>query len=170
MKKSVFIMTLSVFSSLFLYAQENRSSHPQPDSLIKIIPIYNGRHTAYLYTIGGKVQAPEDIKLRLSNYPPSAAEYTKYRNNLTGAYLSFGGFVLSSIGAVIEYATNNKHVGETTGIVNGEPGFIYQQHNLGAAYILTGLATGCLVTSIVTLVNAHKHSKQALALYNRQFE
>jgi hypothetical protein len=170
MKKLSFLMTLSLLSSLVMYAQKDTSWHPQPDSIIKLIPYGEGRYSSYLYTIGGKLQTAEDVKIRLLNYTPSAAEYAQAKNHLTWAWVSFGGFTASSIAAVVEYANNNKHAGETTGLVNGSPGFIYQQHSLTGAYIFTGLATGLLVSTIINMVDTHKHGRQALALYNRRFE
>ena len=65
---------------------------------------------------------------------------------------------------------NNKHTGETTGLVNGQPGFIYQQHSLAGAYILMGVAAGFLTSSIVTFVSAKNHARKALKIYNQRFE
>lgn len=170
MKKLVFITTLCMFSSMLIHAQDNRPSNPQPDSIIKLIPIADGRHVSYVYTIGGKMQTPDDIKNRLLSYEPSAAEISVAKKNLTWAFISLGGMSASMIGATIEYATNNKHAGETTAIVNGTAGFVYQQHSLTGAYVLTGLAVGFLTSTIITFVSARKHSDKALKLYNHQFE
>jgi hypothetical protein len=170
MKKIAFIMTLSLLTSVIIYAQDNKPSNPQPDSIIRIIPIGVGRYSTNLFTIGGRLQAPEDVAIRLLSYQPSATEYAKARNNFTWTYISFGGFAIAGFAAVIDYAHNNKHAGETTGLVNGAPGFIYQQHSLTGAYILTGVATGFLVSTIINAVNAQQHGKRALQLYNRRFE
>lgn len=163
-------MTLSLLSSIAIYAQKDTSWRPQPDSVIRLIPYGEGRYSSYLYTIGGKLQTAEDVKIRLLSYTPSAAEFVQAKSHLTWGYVSIGGLAVSGIAATIEYANNNKHAGETTGFVNGSPAFIYQQHSLAGAYIFTGLATGFLVSAIVNFVDTYKHGKQALALYNRRFE
>jgi hypothetical protein len=170
MKKLSFLMTLFLLSSIVIYAQKDTSWRPQPDSVIRLIPYGEGRYDSYLYTIGGKLQTAEDVKLRLLNYAPSAAEFAQARNHLTWGYVSFGAFAVSGAAATIEYANNNKHAGETTGFVNGSPAFIYKQHNLAGTYIFAGLATGLLVSTIINFVDTRKHAKQALALYNRRFE
>jgi hypothetical protein len=170
MKPLTFVAILSLFSWLTSHAQDNAPSHPQPDSIIKIIPFGDGRHMSYVYTIGGRLVPFEDVKLRLLSYAPSADEYYRAKTNLIWGIVSFSGFGLSGIAAVIEFANNNKHAGETTGFVNGQPAFIYQQHSLAGAYIFTGLATGFLTAAIITLVNAKKHGREALRLYNRRFE
>jgi len=164
-------LTLSaLLFSCVLHAQNIPPSHSQPDSIIRIIPAGEGRDTYHLYTIGGRLVTPEEVKERLAAYPPSAEEFTIARHNLTGAWISFGGFVASSLGATLEYVHNNKHAGETTGLVNGQPGFIYQQHSLAGAYILTGVAVGFLTTSIITFATASHHAHKALRLYNQRFE
>jgi hypothetical protein len=175
--KKHFVLLLSVFFlSQLIQAQDTASahlqpsSHPQPDSVIKMIPTGEGRHIDYLYTIGGKLVSPDDVTLRLLSYQPSANEYSQAKNNLIWGWVSFGGFAASSIAATIEYAENNKHAGETTGFVNGQPAFIYQHHSLTGAYIFTGAAVGFLTTSIITLVSARHHAKQALKVYNHRFE
>ena len=168
MKKPFIITVLLLLSSVFIYAQDNKKS--QPDSLIKIIPFGDGEHSSYLYTIGGKLQTREDVQIRLMRYAPSAEEYSKARNNATWAYVSWAGAGVSAIAATIEYATHNKHAGETTGIVNGQAGFIYQHHSLAGAYVLTGIATGFLTSAIINLIEAGKHSDKAIKLYNQQYE
>jgi hypothetical protein len=180
MKKLLFLSLSSLLLSKLTHAQDTTSAHPRPasaqpasprpDSVIKAIPAGEGRHTYYLYTIGGQLQTPEDVRLRLLSYAPSAAEYSSAKNNLIAGWVTFGGFAASSIAATIEYAENNKHAGETAGFVNGQPSFIYQHHSLTGAYILTGAAVGFLTTSIITLVSASHHAKQALKVYNHRFE
>jgi hypothetical protein len=167
MKKSIIITVLLLLSSSLIQAQDHRS---QPDSLIKIIPFGEGRHSSYLYTIGGKLQTREDVQIRLMRYAPSAEEYSKGRTNTTWAYISLGGTAASLAAATIEYATHNKHVGETTGIVDGQAAFIYQHHSLAGAYIFTGLATGFLTSYIINAVEANRHANKALKLYNQQYE
>jgi hypothetical protein len=170
MKKLLFLTLTFLFLSQLIQAQDIPSSHPQPDSIIKVIPAGEGRHTFYLYTIGGKLQTAEDVKFRLLSYEPSATEYSMAKNNLTWGWVTFGGFAASSLGATIEFAENNKHAGETTGIVNGQAAFIYQQHSLTGAYLFTTAAVGFLTASIITLVSASHHAKQALSVYNHRFE
>ncbi len=181
MKRLLYISSLSLFSllsGLILQAQDNAmphqdnssASHPQPDSVIKLIPVEVGRHISYLYSVGGKLQTPEDIRARVLNYAPSADEYRLARRNFTWSYVLFAGLGASMIGATVEYAANNRHAGETVGLVNGQPGFIYQQHSLTAAYVLTGAATGFLISSVITYVSGRQHSRKALQLYNRRFE
>jgi hypothetical protein len=169
MKKNLFVAFLLLFSSLFVKAQD-KPFRPQPDSLIKIIPVGGGGETSFLYTIGGKLQTREDVEIRLMAYAPSAVELKIAKNNITWSYISGGAFAVSSIAAAIEYAKNNIHAGETAGLVNGSPGFIYQQHNLTGAYIFTGLATGFLVATLINFTNVFKHGKKAIHLYNQRFE
>jgi hypothetical protein len=164
MHKPIIITLLLVLSSLFIKAQDK--AHFQPDSMIKVIP--DGRHA--LFTINGKLQSPDDIRFKLLSYAPSAAEYNMTKNNLTWAFISTGGFAVSSVASTIEFAHNNKNAGVTTGIVNGSPGFIYQHHSYTGAYIFTGIATAFAVTAIINFVKAAKHSQRALKLYNQQFE
>jgi len=177
MKKIILIalpslaLTLSaVFLSSILHAQNTPPSHPQPDSIIRVIPVGEGRYSYLQYTIGGRLVNPDEVKERLAGYPPSAEEYTIARHNITAAWITFGGFAVSSFAAVIEYADNNKHAGETTGMVNGEPAFIYQQHSLTGAYILTGAAVGFLTSTIITFLTAKNHARKALKIYNQRFE
>jgi ABC-type Fe3+-siderophore transport system permease subunit len=167
---SLTLMLSAVFLSSVLHAQNIPPSHPQPDSIIRIIPAGAGEYTYLQYTIGGRLVNAEEVKERLAAYPPSAIEYTIVRHNITAAWITFGGFAVSSFAAVIDYAHNNKHAGETTGLVNGQPGFIYQQHSLTGAYILTGVAVACLTSAIVTFVTAKNHARKALKVYNQRFE
>ena len=166
MKTPIVITAILLLSSLFVKAQDSKTSRAQPDSMIKVIPFGDGRHSGYLYTIGGKLQTPEDVKLKLLAYAPSAQEYHKAKTNLTWGIVSVSGFALSSLAATIEYATHNKHAGETTGLVNGEPGFIYQHHSLTGAYIFTGMASAFLISSIVNFVQGAKHANKAVHAYN----
>jgi hypothetical protein len=164
-------LTLSVlFLSSVLHAQNMPSSHPQPDSIIRIIPAGSGRDTYALYTIGGRLVTPEEVKVRLAGYPPSAAEYTIARHNITGAWISFGGLAVSGAWAVYEYAHNNKIASATPALVNGQAGFTYQKRSLTGAYVLTGVATGCLTAMIITFVTAAHHTHKALRVYNQRFE
>ncbi|ASU32711.1 hypothetical protein [Mucilaginibacter xinganensis] len=170
MKKLILITVLLLSASLFTRAQDTTRSKAQPDSIIKVIPFGEGTHTAHLYTIGGKLQTPEDVKMRLLSYAPSAAEYNLAKSNITWGYISFTGFVASGTGAAIAFAKTSKFAGETTALVNGQPTFIYQHHNKTAAYILTGVATAFLTTAIIKLVHSGRHGNRALKLYNQRFE
>ena len=171
MKKPIIITLVLLLSSLILRAQDSiLPHHPQPDSVIKIVPFDVGSHTSYLYTIDGKIQTPEDVKIRILAYAPSAKEYYKTKTDVTWAIVSTSGFAATSIAAVIEFATHNKLVGATTGMVNGQPGFIYQHHSLTGAYVFTGFASAFLVSSIVSFVKAVHHRDKALKLYNQRFE
>jgi hypothetical protein len=170
MKNQIIITIVLLSASLLVKAQDTTKFKAQPDSVIKVIPFGEGKHSSYLYTIGGKLQTPDDIKIRLLSYAPSAAEYSIAKNSATWGYVSWAGFGATTIAAVIEFATHNKHAGETTGFVNGQPAFIYQHHSLTGAYVFTGLATAFLVAEIVNLVKAGKHANKALKLYNQRFE
>ena len=170
MKKPFIITLLLISSSLLLKAQDNIKPTAQPDSIIKLIPVGEGRHSSYLYTIGGKLQTREDVAIRLMAYAPSAAEYHATVNNITWSYVSFSGFAVTGLIAGIEFAKNNKMAGETTGFVNGQPAFIYQHHSLTGAYIFTGVATAFLVSSIIHLSKAAFHGNKAIKLYNQRFE
>jgi hypothetical protein len=169
--KTLIVITVSLlFTSILVKAQDTTKFRAQPDSVIKLIPFGEGRHTSFLYTIGGRLQTPDDIKIRLLSYEPSAREYSQARNNLTWGYVTGGGFAVAQLAAVVEFATHNKHAGETTGFVNGQPEFIYQHHSLAGAYVLTGIATGLLTAAIINWAKAGKHANRALKLYNQRFE
>ena len=171
MKKPIIITLLLLLLALFVKAQDSlRSHHAQPDSIIKLVPFDVGSHTSYMYTIGGKIVPPDDVKARILAYAPSAGEYHKAKTNLTWGIISSVGLAGSAGAAVIEFATRSKMAGATTGIVNGQAGFIYQQHSHTGAYIFTGLASAFLVSSIINYVHAMKHAHKALNLYNQRFE
>ena len=170
MKKLFIISTLLTFSALLSKAQDTQPHKAQPDSIIKIIPIDEGRSEGYLYTIGGKLETAEDVKIRLLRYAPSAYEYHQAKNSVVWTVVSSTGFAITSIAAVVEYAHNNKMAGETTAIVNGTPEFIYQHHSLAGAYVLTGLATGFLVSTFINLAHVAKHGNKAIKLYNQQYQ
>ncbi|MFI5137809.1 MAG: hypothetical protein ACHQIM_08270 [Sphingobacteriales bacterium] len=170
MKNLIGITLLMLLATILVKAQDIKNTQARPDSIIKIIPVGAGSHTAYLYTIGGKLQTREDVAIRLMAYAPSATEYHAAVNNITWSYVSFGGLAITGLAAAIEFAKNNKYAGETTGFVNGNPTFIYQKHNLTGAYILTGIATAFLVTSIVHFSKIAFHANKAIKLYNQRFE
>jgi hypothetical protein len=170
MKKIIIIALLLSGSSLALKAQDNVKTKAQPDSIIKVIPAGDGRHSFYLYTIGGKLQTQEDVAIRLMAYAPSATEYYAAKNNITWSYVSFSGFAITGLAAAIEFGRNNKLVGETAAFVNGQPTIIYQHHNLTGAYILTGVASAFLVSTIIHFSKIAFHANKALKLYNQRFE
>lgn len=170
MKNFAIITLLLLGSSLALKAQDNIKPKAQPDSIIKIIPFGEGRYSSYLYTIGGKLQTREDVAIRLMAYAPSAAEYQAVKTNITWSYVSFSGFAITGLAAAIEFARNNKYAGETTGFVNGQPTFIYQHHSLTGAYVLTGVASAFLISSIIHFSKISFHANRALQLYNQRFE
>jgi hypothetical protein len=156
-----------LFSVLIARAQEVKKA--QPDNIIKVVPILSdGGHTAYAYTIAGKLQTPEDVKIKLLAYAPSAVEFNSARKNIIWSYISVGGFTASSIAAFIAF--KNSRTTATPAIVNGEAGFTYQEHSKTGAYVFTTLATGFLFSSLYNLVRAGKHAKSALRLYNSRFE
>jgi len=170
MKKFIIMAILLIASFSLLKAQETTKPKAQPDSIIKVIPIGEGRSSSYLYTIGGRLQTREDVAIRLMAYAPSAVEYHAAKNAATWLYVSFGGFAVTSLAAVIDFAKNNKNAGLTTGFVNGQPTFIYAHHNLTGAYVLTGIAGAFLVSSIIHFSKVAFHGKRALWLYNQRFE
>jgi hypothetical protein len=170
MKKLIVITVVFLSVAVAAHAQENQAPHAQPDSIIKVVPITVGDQQGLIYTIGGKIVTPEDVKIRLLAYAPSALEYGKTKTDLTWSYASFGASAIASTLAVIDYAHNNKMAGETTGFVNGQPAFIYQQHSLTGAYVLTGLATAFLTVAVIELVHAATHGKKAMNTYNQRFE
>ena len=170
MKSLITVVALLLLSSALVKAQDVKKTVTQPDSLIKLIPAGEGRHSFYLYTIGGKLQTREDVIIRLMAYAPAAQEYHAARNSATWAYVSFGAAGVSALAATLEYANNNRLAGATTGFANGEPVIIYQHHSLTGAYVLTGLATGFLISSFINLSRAAFHGDRAIYLYNQQYE
>src|ERR1700733_10942865 len=102
MKKPLIITLLLISSTLLLKAQDNIKTTAQPDSIIKLIPVGEGRHSSYLYTIGGKLQTREDVAIRLMAYAPSAVEDHAALNNITWTYVSFSGFAVTGLAAAIE--------------------------------------------------------------------
>lgn len=170
MKKPI-IITLLLLSSLIVKAQDSiPSHHAQPDSVIKIVPFDVGSHTSCLYTIGGKIQTPQDVQIRILAYAPSAYEYHLAKNDIVWSYVSVAGFAASSALAIFEYAHNNKYAGATAADVNGQAGFIYQHHSLTSAYVFTGIATAFLTSTIINFIHAAKHGNKALKVYNQRFE
>lgn len=168
--KNLIITLFLLAPALLVKAQTSQPSHAQPDSVIKLIPYGDGRHAGYLYTIGGKLQTPDDVKMKLLAYAPSADEYHKARNSATWVYVSAAGFAITSTLAVLEYAHNNKSYGATTAWVNGVPTFEYPRHSYTSAYIFTGLATAFITSAIINMVHAGKHAKKSLDAYNQRFE
>lgn len=170
MKNQILVTLLLLLSSVLVRAQSNIKSNPQTDSVIKVIPVDEGRHSSYLYTIGGKLQTRKDVLFKLLAYAPSAGEVHLAKNAATWGYVSIAGLTVSGFAATLEYVHNNRDAGATTGIVNGQTAFIYKHHSLTGAYILTGVATAFLVSSFIHLAKATLHSNRALKLYNQRFE
>jgi len=174
MKNPIVITLLFLSCTLLVKAQDIKKA--QPDSIIKIIPFGEGRHTDYLFTIGGKLQTAEDVKIRLLAYAPSAMEFQKAKNQVTWGFVASGGAVASSIVAIIQFIHHGKEDLDnmpTAGWVNGKPGFIYptQHHSsLTGAYIFTGLATAFMITSFVHFVKAGKRGERAVKVYNLQYQ
>jgi len=168
--KNLIITLLLLAPALLVKAQTIQPSHAQPDSVIKLIPYGDGRHTDYLYTIGGKLQTPQDVKLKILAYAPSAQEYHQAKNSATWSYVSLAGSAISGFAATYEFAHNNKLQGSTVAFVNGEPTTIYQHHSYTSAYIFTGLATAFLTSAIINFIEAAKHSNKAIKTYNQRFE
>jgi hypothetical protein len=170
MKK--FLSTLSVlaFALSFSYAQYVKK--PMPDSLIKVIPFGEGRHAGYLYTVGGKLQAPEDIQMRLLNYAPSAVEFKIAKREVPWSFAFLGASALTSTGAIIEFYKNSKPPIATAAFINGRPGFTYTypNNNKTGAYILTGAAIGFITATISTWINEAIHIRKSVYLYNQQYE
>lgn len=174
MKNPIVITLLFLFCTLLVKAQDVKKT--QPDSIIKIIPFGEGRHTDYLFTIGGQLQTAEDVKIRLLAYAPSAMEFQKAKNQVTWGFVTSGGAVASSIAAIILFIHHGKEDLDnmpTAGWVNGKPGFIYptQHHSsLTGSYIFTGMAMALMVTSFVHFVKAGKHGNRAIKVYNLQYQ
>jgi hypothetical protein len=170
MKKYSIILFMLVSASVCSYAQTVKT--PQPDSLIKVIPFGEGKNSSYLYTVGGKLQAPEDVKIRLMSYEPSATELRAAQNNVTWTFVFFGATAMSTTGAAIEFYKNSKSATATAAFVNGRPGFVYSypHNNKTFAYVLTGAAIAFATTAFITLVRGGKHAKKAVDVYNMRFQ
>jgi len=166
MKKLLFIVFIMASALSFVHAQEVRKS--QPDSLIKPIPFGYGSHAGYLFTVGGKLQTPDEIKVRLLSYAPSAVEFSKAKKDATWGFIFTGGAGAAGIGAVIAFSHANKLNGVTFN--SSGTGFIYQDHSKTGAYVLTGAAIGFLTASITTWINGAIHAHRSISLYNQQYQ
>jgi len=155
MKRSLIILIILLASSILAKAQV--AQHAQPDSVIKVTPTKTGTHTTYAYTVAGKVQTPDEVKIKLLAYAPSANEYRTAKVETKWAIISTAGFALSAIGAVIEYADNNKSSAT-------------EHHSLTGAYLFTGAATAFFTSAVINLVQAGKHKNKAMKVYNQRFE
>jgi hypothetical protein len=166
MKKPIIFTVLFLLSSVLVYAQGNTTT--KPDSTIKIIP--DGRH--FLYTVGGKLVSPSEVRDMILNYPPAAAEYRLARTNATWTISLFTASAVSGLVAAVEYG----HHGLTTQpngttFVNGQPTFTYgQPSSLTGAHILTGAAIGMLVPAIITWISANNHGNKAFSLFNSHYQ
>jgi hypothetical protein len=176
MKNPIVITLLLLLSAPLVKAQDIKRHQVQPDSIIKAIPFDYGDHTSYVYTIGGQMQTPKDIKMRLLAYAPSAAEYKSARTNVTWSFVSLGGSALASTGAILEFAHHakvNLDNMPVAGWVNGKPGFVdppQHRNSLAGAYILTGVATALIVSTFMHFARAAKHGNRAIKVYNERFQ
>jgi len=166
MKNPIIITVFLVLSSMLTKAQVNSRQQAKADSVIKLIPVGEGRHSSFLYTIGGQLATSDEVKLRLLAYAPSAPDVYQAKTELTWAQVSGGIFLASSLAATFEFIHENKLDGISS--VNGQP--TYQHHDFTGAYVLTGIATGFLIAGIVHLVNASHHVSKAVGIYNERFQ
>lgn len=163
MKTKLSLLFLLMLSCSVAFSQEIRKS--QPDSLIKLVPDAWGRH--FFYTVGGQVQSPYDIRMRLLSYDPSAVEYRAGRKDLIwGISLSSASGIAGFAAAVI-FANNSVN---STKLDPSGYGFIHTHPNQTAGYILTGAAVGMLTVGIIDLVKGSGHLKKSFWLYNMRFQ
>lgn len=171
MEKPVIITALLLLSAVIVKAQDSlKTHHPQPDSIIKVVPFGDGRHTSELYTIGGQIVPPEDVKARILAYAPSAGEYHQAKTNIVWATVSTVGFGLAAGATVLEFIRDSKTANATPTIINGQATFTYQQHSHTAAYVFTGIASAFLVSSIINYIHSARHARKSLYLYNQQYQ
>jgi hypothetical protein len=170
MKNPIIITIFLVLSSMLTQAQINTKQQARADSVIKIIPVGEGRHSSFLYTIGGQLATSDEVKLRLLAYAPSAPDVSKATTEMTWARVSGGIFLASSLAATFEFIHENKLDETSSGFVNGQLTTTYQHHDFTGAYVLTGIATGFLIAGIVHLVNASHHVSKAVGIYNERFQ
>src|SRR5471030_319690 len=158
MKTKLSLLFLLVFTCSVGFSQQIRKS--QPDSIIKVVPDVEGRH--FFYTVGGQVQSPDDIRMRLLSYDPSAVEYRAAKTNLIWGISLSSASGIASVAAVAAFGSSNRLNGAT---LNGTQ-IVYAQHSQTGAYILTGAAVGMLTAAIITFVNGSRHMKKSFWLYN----
>ena len=151
-KKSI-ITTLLTLASIIVMAQDKPNSNAKADSIIKPIPTETVGHTTYNYSINDKKQTSEEVKARLYAYAPSKTELHKASKETSLYGLSVIGFGISGVGATLEY-------------IDGSG----PNHSLNGAYVLTGVATAFVISSIFHGLSAKHHSHKALALYNQQYQ
>ena len=134
-------------------AQDKPNGNIKADSIINPIPTEIVGHTQYHYTINGNKQTSEEVKARLYAYSPSKVELHKSSRETSLYGLSVIGFGISAVGATLEY-------------IDGSG----PNHSLNGAYVLTGVATAFVISSIFHGLSAKHHSHKALALYNQQYQ
>ena len=162
MKTKLSLLFLLAFTCSVGYSQQIRKS--QPDSIIKLVPDAYGRH--FFYTVGGRVQSPDDIRMLLLSYDPSAVEYRAAKTNFVwGIGLSTASGI-AGIASVAAFASSNRLNGS---YLNGTQ-IVYAQHSQTGAYILTGAAVGLITAAIITWVNGNRHMKKSFWLYNMRFQ
>jgi hypothetical protein len=164
MKTKLSLLFLLAFTCSVGFSQQIRKS--QPDSIIKIVPDIEGRH--FFYTVGGRLLSPEDLRMRLLSYDPSAVEYRAAKTNLIWGFTLSSASGIAGIASVAAFASDNRLNGSTLN-PNGT-GFIYAQHSQTGAYILTGAAVGLLTAAIITFVKGSRHLKKSFWLYNMRFQ
>lgn len=174
MKNTFIITLLLLFSSALLKAQDTLKlkHNPQPDSIIRQVPVGYGRYSSDLYMVGKQIVTPQEVIIRLQSYQPSAAELQKARHTFTWSWVTFtGGLATSVIGAISLYH-NSKNYGATTDFnpTTGRSEFVYQHHNKVPGFIFTGIGIELITTGFVTLVHAGRHSRNAVHIYNLQYQ
>ena len=170
MSKHLIIIILLISAFVTVKAQDTVKRSARPDSVIRLAPYVTGKRSGYLYSVGGKIYSADEIRMKLLSYPPSANELNAAKSNMRLSLISACGVGVSGIAALAEYKANNKYIGQTTTIVNGQSQVSYIKHNETAAYVLTGLAGGFLIAEITTLIKASSHHKKAFRLYNQRYE
>jgi len=95
-------------------------------------------------------------------------EYTTARRDITWGFILSGASGAAALGAIASFAHDSRPNGATFNSTG--TGFVYQDHNKTAAYVLTGAAVGFLTAAITTWVNGAIHGKRSVYLYNKQYE
>jgi hypothetical protein len=153
-KKSV-ITTLLIIASFVALAQDKPVTNAKADSVIKRMPTEIISHTAYDYSINGKMQTSEEVKARLYAYAPSKVELLRSSRETSWLGVSIIGFGLSGIAATLEFIDKSGSV---------------THYNSNGAYVLSGVATALVFSAIFHSIRAKRHSNKALALYNQQYQ
>ncbi|WP_461464030.1 hypothetical protein [Mucilaginibacter sp.] len=142
-------------ASFVALAQDKPGTNAKADSIIKKAPTEIIGHTAYDYSINGKMQTSENIKARLYAYAPSKVELLKSSKETSWLGVSIMGFGISGVGATLEFIDKN---GSAT------------HYSLSGAYVLSGVATAFVFSTIFHSIKAKKHANKAFAAYNQQYQ